>query len=193
MGMGEPLLNYERVMKAATILSEPCGTAIDSKAVTISTVGIVPMIRRFTAEQRRCRLVVSLSSADPVRRRELFPIEDTYPLPELMESLREYHQATGRRVILAWTLIAGVNTRHEDARQLADLTRGLPIILNLIDVNDSTGQFKPPTRAELDHFRDALRAELAMPVVRRYSGGKDIDGACGMLAGKVSIGWDQNG
>jgi 23S rRNA (adenine2503-C2)-methyltransferase len=156
-------------------------------------VGIVPMIRRFTAERRRCRLVVSLSSADPERRRELLPVEDAYPLSDLMEALREYHRSMGRRVVLAWTLIAGVNTRPEDARQLAELTRGLPIILDLIDVNDSTGRFKPPARPELDRFRDALRAELAMPVVRRYSGGQDIDGGCGMLAGKAHTGWDQNG
>jgi 23S rRNA (adenine2503-C2)-methyltransferase len=187
MGMGEPLLNYDRVMRAATILSEPCGMAIGAKAITISTVGIAPMIRRFTAEHRRQRLVISLTSADPGRRRELLPIEDSHPLPELMESLREYHRVTGRRVTLAWTLIADVNTRPEDARLLAELTRGLPFQLDLIDVNDPTGQFKPPSPAELNCFRDALRKELAVPVVRRYSGGQDINGGCGMLAGKVHL------
>jgi 23S rRNA (adenine2503-C2)-methyltransferase len=187
MGMGEPLLNYDRVMRAAAILSEPCGMAIAAKAITISTVGIVPMIRRFTAEHRRYRLVISLTSADPRRRRELLPVEDSHPLPELMESLREYHRVTGRRVTLAWTLIADVNTRPEDARLLAELTRGLSFQLDLIDVNDPTGQFKPPTPAELNRFRDALRKELAVPVVRRYSGGQDINGGCGMLAGKVHL------
>jgi 23S rRNA (adenine2503-C2)-methyltransferase len=186
MGMGEPMLNYERVMRAARILSEPCGPAVAAKAITVSTVGVVPMIRRFTAERRPYRLVVSLTSADPQTRRELLPIEDRHPLPELMEALREYHRATGRRVTLAWTLIAGVNTRREDARQLAALTAGLPILLDLIDVNDPTGRFRPPDAAELNAFRDALRAELGMPVVRRYSGGQDIDGGCGMLAGRAA-------
>ncbi len=185
MGMGEPMLNYDRVMRAARVLSEPCGLAIDAKAITVSTVGVVPMIRRFTAERRPYRLVVSLTSADPERRRGLLPIEGTHPLPELMEAVREYHDATGRRVTLAWTLIAGVNTRPEDARQLAELTAGLPILLDLIDVNDPTGRFRPPDAAELNAFRDALTAELGMPVVRRYSGGQDIDGGCGMLAGKA--------
>jgi 23S rRNA (adenine2503-C2)-methyltransferase len=185
MGMGEPFLNYDRVMRAAEVLSEPCGVAIEAKAITISTVGIVPMIRRFTAERRPYRLIVSLSSADPDRRRELLPVEDTYPLPELMESLREYHQATGRRITLAWTLIRGVNTRPEDARRLAELTAGLPVQMDLIDVNDASGDFLPPSDAERNAFHDALTAELGMPVVRRYSGGQDIRGGCGMLAGKA--------
>jgi 23S rRNA (adenine2503-C2)-methyltransferase len=161
MGMGEPLLNYDRVMHAARILSEPCGPAIDAKAITVSTVGIVPSIRRFTAERR------------------------PYRLPELMEALHEYHRATGRRVTLAWTMMSGVNTRPVDARLLADLTAGLPVLIDLIDVNDPTGRYRPPSAEELSAFRDALRAELGMPVVRRYSGGQDIAAACGMLAGRA--------
>lgn len=183
MGMGEPMLNYDSVIQAARILSEPCGMAISGKAITISTAGIVPGIRRFAAEGHSFRLVVSLTSADPVLRRTLMPVEQTYPLPDLIQALREYHQASGRRVTLAWTMMAGVNTRLEDIRQLAELTRGLPIKLDLIDVNDPTGRFRPPSPGELTAFRDALRANLAMPVARRYSGGQDIQAACGMLAG----------
>ena len=185
MGLGEPFLNYDRVMRAAEVMFDPCGLAIEGKAITLSTVGVVPMIRRFTAERRPHRLIVSLTSADPERRRGLMPIEAMHPLPELMDAVREYHQATGKRVTLAWTMISGFNTRLEDARQLAQLTAGLPIILDLIDVNDTTGRYLPPTPAELQAFRDALSAEVRMPVIRRYSGGRDIDGACGMLAGKM--------
>ena len=186
MGMGEPFLNYDRVMRAADVLSESCGVAVNARAITISTVGIVPMIRRFTAERRPHRLVVSLTSADPERRRELLPVETVHPLPELMAALREYQEATGERVTLAWTLLAGVNTRPEDARRLAELTAGMPVRLDLIDVNDATGQFTPPSDAERQTFRDALTVELGMPVVRRYSGGKDVEGACGMLAGRAA-------
>ena len=100
--------------------------------------------------------------------------------------MREYHEATGRRVMLAWTMMAGVNTRDEDAQMLAELTRGLPIKLDLIDVNDPTGRFQPPSREELDAFRDALSAKLGVPVARRYSGGRDIHAACGMLAGEIT-------
>jgi 23S rRNA (adenine2503-C2)-methyltransferase len=80
-------------------------------------------------------------------------------------------------------MISGVNVSEGDAQRLADLTSGLPIKLDLIDVNDPSGRFCPPSRAELNAFRDALRAKLGMPVARRYNGGQDIQGACGMLAG----------
>lgn len=183
MGMGEPMLNYAAVMTAIQILSEPCGMAIAAKAITISTAGIIPGIRRFTAERHRTRLVVSLTSADPLQRRELMPIEQGNPTPDLIQALREYHAISGQRVTLAWTMISGVNVGEDDAQKLANLTLGLPIKLDLIDVNDPSGRFRPPSRAELDNFRDALRIKLGMPVVRRYSGGQDIDGACGMLAG----------
>ncbi len=185
MGMGEPLLNYERVMRAAAILSEPCGLAIAAAAITISTVGVVPMIRRFTAERRPYRLVVSLTSADAEQRRTLLPIENTHPLSELMAAVREHHETTGTRIMLAWTLMAGVNTRPEDAKKLAELTAGLPVKLDLIDVNDATGQFVPPSDEERNRFRDALTVELGMPVARRYSGGQDIAGGCGMLGGRA--------
>ena len=184
MGMGEPMLNYANVIQAATILSESCGMAIAGKNITISTVGIVPGIRRFTAERHRFRLVVSLVSADPKVRRRLMPIEESYPTPQLIDALREYHAATRRRITLAWIMISGVNTRDEDAAQLAELTQGLPVKLDLIDINDPTGRFHPPSIEELNRFRDALTAQLGVPVDRRYSGGKDIHAACGMLAGK---------
>jgi 23S rRNA (adenine2503-C2)-methyltransferase len=186
MGMGEPLLNYERVMRAAEVMAEPCGLAISARAISISTVGIVPMIRRFTAERRPYRLVVSLTSADLAVRRQLLPVEEVHPLPELMAAVREHHEATGVRVTLAWTLLSGINARPEDAIALARLTEGLPVKLDLIDVNDETGEFVPPGPEELNRFRDALTVELGMPVVRRYSGGKDVQGGCGMLAGRTA-------
>src|SRR5207253_9287958 len=182
--MGEPFLNYDRVIRAARIFSEPCGGAIAARAISISTVGVAPMIRRFTAERQPYRLVVSLTSADTTQRGELLPIERTHPLPELMEAVREYHAATRTRVTLAWTLLSGINTRPEDAEALAALVQDLPVRIDLIDVNDPTGRFQQPQAAELKRFRDALTARLAVPIVRRYSGGQDIHGGCGMLAGR---------
>jgi 23S rRNA (adenine2503-C2)-methyltransferase len=187
MGMGEPFLNYDRVIRAARILSEPCGMAIAAKAITISTIGIVPRIRRYTREGHPYRLVISLTSADPATRERLLPIERRFPIPELLDAAREHHEATGVRVTFAWTTIGGVNTRPEDARALARLCAGLPIRLDLIDVNDATGSFRPPSREELDRFRDVLRTELGMPVVRRYAGGRSIEAACGMLAARSAI------
>jgi 23S rRNA (adenine2503-C2)-methyltransferase len=183
MGMGEPMLNYEAVVRAARILSEPCGMAISAKSISISTAGVVPGIRRFTADRLPFRLVVSLVSADPARRAGLMPVEKAYPLPELMGAIREYHMASKQRVVLAWTMISGFNTREKDAIQLAEMVRELPITLDLIDVNDAAGRFRPPSADELGAFRDALRKHLKMPVARRYSGGRDINAGCGMLAG----------
>jgi len=185
MGMGEPLLNYDRVMRAAEVMADPCGLAIEGRAITISTVGIVPAIRRFTAERRPYRLIVSLTAADSDKRRRLFPVENVHPLPELMAAVREHHEATGGRMTFAWTMLRGVNTSAEDARQLAELTAGMRTIIDLIDVNDATGEFLPPTPEELRGFRDALTAEVGMPIMRRYSGGADVHGACGMLAGRA--------
>ena len=185
MGMGEPLLNYDEAIRAARILSEPCGGAISAKAITISTAGIVPAIRRYTAEKHPFRLVVSLTSADPQKRLELMPVEGAHSTAELMDALRERHQVTGERITLAWTMISGVNTGEEDAKQLAELTRGLPVKLDLIDVNDPSGKYCPPSPEELHAFRDALRLHLAAPVARRYSGGKDIRAACGLLANRT--------
>lgn len=111
------------------------------------------------------------------------PVERAYLLPELMEAIREYHGVSGQRVVLAWPMIAGVNTREEDAIRLTELVRDLPITLDLIDVNDTSELFQPPSSNELDAFRDALRKHLKMPVARRYSGGQDINAGCGMLTG----------
>jgi len=183
--MGEPLLNFDAVVQAAQILSEPSGLAIAAKAITLSTVGIIPGIRRLARARHAFKLVVSLTSADPARRRSLMPAEAAHPSGDLRAALAEYHAATGRRVTLAWTLISGFNTTAEDARQLASWVGTLPVQIDLIDVNDDTGAFRPPDDAERNAFRDALRRQLAAPVIRRYSGGKDIHAACGMLAADV--------
>jgi len=185
MGMGEPLMNADAVLQATRLFSEPCGLAIAAKAITVSTVGIVPGIRRLAREGHTLRLIVSLTSADPAKRRTVMPAENVYPSDELHAALVEYHAATGRRVTLAWTMISGFNTGEEDARRLAAWAAGLPVQIDLIDVNDATGRFAPPDDAERNAFRDALRAHLAAPVVRRYSGGKDIHAACGMLAAQI--------
>ena len=187
MGMGEPLLNYENVIRAARIFSDPAGPAIAAKAISISTAGVVPAIRRFTAEGHRYRLLVSLGAPTSAQRRTLMPIEDRWPLPELMDAVRAHAAATGRRIPIAYVAIGGVNTSPQHARDLAALVSGVRVKLNLIDVVDETGQYRPPTPEELAIFRDALDA-LGAPVVRRYSGGKDIAAACGTLAASQSGG-----
>jgi 23S rRNA (adenine2503-C2)-methyltransferase len=181
MGMGEPFLNYDAVIRAARVLSDPAAFAIAAKAITISTAGIVPAIRRYTAEGHKYRLAISLTSAIEDKRRRLMPIEKRWPLEELLDAARAHARATRGRVMLEYVTIAGVNVGEDDARALVTRLAGLPIRLNLIDVNDATGRFAPPTAADLSRFRDWLQP-LGQPIVRRYSGGKDVEAACGMLA-----------
>jgi len=186
MGMGEPFLNYENVMKSAQIISSPTGMAVAAKTITVSTSGVVPQIRQFTDEGRPYKLVISLSSADSAQREILIPTEKKWPLSELAESVKYYHDKTGERVTLAWTMISGVNCSENDAVGLSELFSGIPVKLDLIDVNDPSGKMVPPSDEERNLFLDYLRLHLKMPVARRYSGGKDIEAACGMLAGRAS-------
>ena len=181
MGQGEPFQNYDNVLRAAQIFSDPAGFAISAKAITISTAGIVPMIRRFTEEQWNYRLAISLTSAIEEKRRALMPIEARFPLDDLLAAAKDYALRTRTRVTLEYVTIAGVNVGEEDARALCDRLVGFPLKLNLIDVNDATGRYAPPTEAELSQFRTWLEP-LGQPIVRRYSGGKEVAGACGMLA-----------
>jgi 23S rRNA (adenine2503-C2)-methyltransferase len=181
MGMGEPFLNYDRVIAAAEIFSNPSAYAVAADRITISTVGIVPAIRRFTREGQPYRLAVSLTAATSAKRRQVLPVEDTWPLPELMAAVREHQASSGERATLAWVAIDGFNTGPDDARELAELTAGLPIRLDLIEVADPDGAFRPPSEQRLSEFRSQL-AILGQPVVRRYSGGRDIRAGCGMLA-----------
>lgn len=181
MGMGEPLLNAANVLRAARIFSDPAGPAIAAKAISISTAGVVPAIRRYIEERQPYRLIFSLGAPTSAERAALMPIENRWPLGELIPQIRAYVAATGQRATIAYVAIGGVNTSPEHARRLAALLAGLRVKINLIDVTDPTGRYRAPTAVELSAFRDVLSLELGMPVVRRYSGGSEIGAACGTL------------
>jgi 23S rRNA (adenine2503-C2)-methyltransferase len=186
MGQGEPFQNYDAVLDAAYALCDPSGARIDARRISISTAGIVPMIRRYTAEGHKFRLCVSLNAAMPWKRRELMPVEQGFPLEDLVDAIRE-HAARRGRVTLEYVMISGVNVGAEDAAALGALFDGVPIRLNPIAVNDATGRHRPPADDEWKAFRDALSVALpGQPVVRRYSGGQDEHAACGMLASRGS-------
>jgi len=182
MGMGEPFLNYDAVIRAGYILSHPAGFGISAKSVSISTAGVVPAIRRFTEEKHPFRLLFSLGAPTSEERRRIMPIEERWPLPDLMAAIRAYAEASRQRVTLAYVLIGGVNTLPRHARALGVLLAGLKARLNLIDVIDPSGVYQPPDAEELEAFRAALDRDVGVPVVRRYSGGKDIEAACGNLS-----------
>jgi 23S rRNA (adenine2503-C2)-methyltransferase len=182
-GQGEPLHNYVSVIRAAEILSHPCGGRITSKAITISTVGLVPAIRRYAAEGRAYRLIVSMTSAIDERRRALLPSASAWPVSELAGAVREYQQSSGQRATVAWVVLGGINTGRDEIEALHRYFDGIPLRLNLIDVNDARPDgYRRATDEELSRFRDALRILEDVPVVRRYSGGAARHAACGMLA-----------
>jgi len=184
MGQGEPLHNEEEVLAAARALSSPTGGRIRAEAITISTVGLVPQIRRYTAARYPYRLIVSLSSAIPERRAALLPVAGRTPLPQLVDALAERAAATGERVTLAWVLLGGVNTGPDEVEALAALSGRVPMRLDLVDVNDLRPHgYRRATEAERDAFLDGLR-RAGIPFVRRYSVGRSRHSACGMLAGR---------
>jgi 23S rRNA (adenine2503-C2)-methyltransferase len=181
-GQGEPLHNYAAVLKAAEILAHPCGGRISSKAITISTVGLVPAIRRYARERHPYRLIVSLTSALDERRRALLPSASAWPVSELADAIRELQLSSRTRATIAWVLLGGINTGADEVAALRRLFDGVPLRVNLIDVNDARPDgFRRATAEELSAFRDELRT-LGVPVVRRYSGGAAKHAACGMLA-----------
>lgn len=181
-GQGEPLHNYDEVMQAARVLSDPNGGRISARAITISTVGLVAQIRRYTAEAHPYRLIVSLTTTDLQRRRSLLPVASSLPFDELVAALRERAQARREPLTLAWVLMAGLNTGTDEIERLTGAFAGVPFVLNLIDVNDARpGGLRPPDDAERNAFLDHLRA-AGIRFRRRYSGGKARHAACGMLA-----------
>jgi len=185
MGQGEPFHNYDEVLRAAYVLCDPAGGRIDQRRISISTAGVVPMIRRYTAEGHRFRLCVSLNAALAGKRAALMPaVERSHPLSGLVEAVRE-HAERRDRVTVEYVMISGLNVGDEDAAALGRLLAGIRVRLNLIDVNDTGSGFRPPDDGERNAFRDAIARELpGVPVVRRYSGGQDEHAACGMLASR---------
>jgi 23S rRNA (adenine2503-C2)-methyltransferase len=183
MGMGEPFLNYDRVIAAAELLRCPFGGSVAAKAMTISTVGLVPEINRYTQEGHKYRLAISLGAATDAKRAHIVPIAARIPVSEVMAAARRHALHRRDRVTLAYVCISGENVSPDDARALGELIDDTPVRLDLIDVTDPTGRFQPPSPQELQLFRDALSRYVGQPVVRRYSGGKDIQAACGTLAG----------
>jgi 23S rRNA (adenine2503-C2)-methyltransferase len=184
-GQGEPLLNYENVMRAAAILTNPSGGRISGRNMTISTVGILPAILRYADERHPYRLILSLTSAIQERREALLPVARRFPLEDLAHAMRSVAEAQQAPVHVAWVLMAGVNTGPEEVDELVRLFRGAPLRVSVIDVNDPTGRFRRADDAERGRFLSALAA-ARISFVRRYSGGPDIHAACGMLASRLS-------
>ncbi len=184
MGMGEPFLNFTNVIAAADWMRFPIKNAISGKAITISTVGLVPEIERFTDLNLPFRLSISLGAATDEKRARLVPVAARTPVARVMEAARRHALAKRDRINLAYVCVSGVNVSEQDAKDLGLLIGDTPARLDLIDVNDTSGRYLPPSTEELKNFRDALSRYVKHPIARRYSGGKDIRASCGALAGQ---------
>jgi 23S rRNA (adenine2503-C2)-methyltransferase len=186
MGMGEPLANYDATWSAIERLHTDVG--LSARHLTVSTVGLVPGIRRLATEALPVNLAVSLHVADDERRDQLVPINRRYPLAVLAEACHEYLQAKGRRLSFEWALIDGVNDTTTDVEQLAHYARPLRAHVNLIPLNPTPGyptRGTPPRRVAW--FRDRLRAAGVNATVRQNRG-TDIDAACGQLRAANEVG-----
>lgn len=182
MGMGEPFHNYENTLAAIDRLNHSDGFNLGARRFTISTVGLVPMIRKFAAEKRQINLAISLHASDDQLRSNMMPVNNKYPIAELIQACREYIDATGRRLTFEWALIQGVNDTPEQARALAVLLKGMLCHVNVIPLNPThkfAGTGSTRQRAE------AFRAELesaGVPCTVRMRRGIDIQAGCGQLA-----------
>ena len=180
MGMGEPLANYDRVWGAVTRLHGDMG--LSARHLTLSTVGIVPGIRRLAAEALPVNLAVSLHAANDTLRDELVPINRRYPLEMLAGACADYVAASGRRLSIEWAMIDGVNDRDSDAAELAAFARPLGAHVNLIPLNPTPGYpVVGSSRQHVRQFRDQLLA-LGVNATIRITRGAEIDAACGQLA-----------
>jgi 23S rRNA (adenine2503-C2)-methyltransferase len=180
--MGEPLANESAVWAAIERIHDDIG--LGARHLTVSTVGLVPGIKRLTEWPMQVNLAVSLHAANDDLRNELVPINRRYPLDLLMDTCADYLRAKGRRLSFEWALIDGVNDRDSDARELAALCRALPLAahVNIIPLNPTPGYLtRGTTLARVHEFRDQLESLGVNATVRRNRG-TDIDAACGQLA-----------
>lgn len=182
MGMGEPFHNYNHTMKAIDILNDSKGMNIGARRITVSTVGLIPGIRRFTKEKRQVNLAISLHAATDDLRTSMLPINKKYPLDQLMAACKEYVQVTHRRISFEWALINNVNDTIEQAKLLVDRLDGMLCHVNLIPLNptDNYEQKNSPIE-NISRFKNIL-IKSGIPTTVRLRRGIDINAGCGQLA-----------
>lgn len=181
MGSGEPMDNYENLLRFIELLTDENGLNISQRNITVSTCGIVPNIQRLADRKLQITLAISLHAATDEKRRELMPIANRYSLRELVEACTYYFRQTGRRITFEYSLVKGVNDTEEDAGQLAALIGHLNCHVNLIPVNTiKERSYVRSERCAVEAFRNRLEKKGVSVTVRR-SMGQDIDGACGQL------------
>lgn len=184
MGMGEPMLNYDEILKAIKIFNDPASFNIGYRHLTVSTSGIVPGIRRLAEDAPQVNLAVSLHAPNDRLRKKLMPVAETYSLKELMTACREYTEKTHRRITYEYVMLNKINDSEELAGELAALLRGQLCHVNLIPFNETKIKgMKASLKDRISQFAKILEINN-IPVTIRVSLGKEIQAACGQLAGK---------
>jgi 23S rRNA (adenine2503-C2)-methyltransferase len=185
MGMGEPFHNYDNTMIAIDQLNDPDGYSFGARRFTVSTVGLIPSIRRFAEEKRQVNLSISLHAADDILRSSMLPVNKRYRIDDLLEACYFYVATTGRRITFEWALIDGVNDTPEQAHLLASKIKGLLCHVNAITLNPTKGfDGKATTRKHADEFKKIL-IRSGIPTTIRLRRGIDIMAGCGQLRGNI--------
>ena len=181
MGTGEPLDNFENLLKFLELLTDENGLHISQRNVTVSTCGLVPRMRELADNKLQITLALSLHATTDEKRRKLMPIANKYSIAELMEACAYYFEKTGRRITFEYALVGGVNDTKEDARELTELIRSLNCHVNLIPVNPIKERSFVQSEGEaITAFKNKLEKNGINVTIRREMG-RDIDGACGQL------------
>ena len=189
MGMGEPLANYENLLKALRIINAAWGVGIGARKITISTSGLAPQIRKLAEEPLQFRLAISLHGATDATRNLIMPVNRKYPLAELTAACEDYLRKKGRMITFEYILIAGVNDGLDQVKPLSALARRLNAKVNLIPYNAVEGlEWQRPVQAVQERFLAALEAQRVSATLRREKG-HDIDAACGQLRLRTEKEW----
>ena len=188
MGMGEPLANYRNVVRAISIMKDDLGLGFSRRRITLSTVGLLPEIRRLFDEGVPCRLAISLNAADQKTRSYLMPISRRYPLEDLLRLCRGLPLPRGERITFEYVLLEGVNDRPLDAHRLAEILQGIRCKINLIPYNEAPGlPFRRPAPERVSAFQEVLLRAGYTAIIRESRGG-EIGAACGQLRGIIQRG-----
>lgn len=184
MGTGEPLDNYDNLLKFIELLTDENGLHISQRNLTVSTCGIVPRIRELADQKLSITLALSLHASSQKKRLELMPVANKYEIHEVIDACRYYFEKTGRRVTFEYSLVGGVNDSDRDAKELTDLIHDMNCHVNLIPVNPIKERDYVQSNAEvIEAFKEKLERNGITVTVRRELG-RDIDGACGQLRRK---------